>query len=156
MGGFDLAENKYNCVYKVYFKGLKKQNDTLLNITFLNDASEEYLEDFPHFMLIVNERSRKKTAHSFSNIQEIITLGEATKKDIAQFIVVLLTETEAELPASKQGLLIGKMSDNRFKILGYWPRVVKTSQTGSDPDYNLLFQDVIAHEGKYADVLIIT
>ena len=52
--------------------------------------------------------------------------------------------------------VIGKMTDNRFKILGYWPRVVKTSQTGSDPDYNLLFQDAIAHESQFTDVLIIT
>ncbi len=151
-----MAENKYNCVYKVYFKGLQKQNDTLLSLTFLNDAAETYLENFPHFMLIVNERSRKKMAHSFSNIQEIITLGKATKKDITQFIVVLLTETDADQPAPKHGILIGKMNDNRFKILGYWPRVVKESHQGSEPDYDSLFQEVIANEAKFTDVLIIT
>ena len=151
-----MTENDYKFIYKVYFKGLKKQNDTLLSLTFLNDTSGSDLTDFPHFMLIINDRSRKKTVNSFSNIQEIITLGEASKVGITQFIVVLFTEKKPETPNPKQGILIGKLPDNRFKILGYWPRVVNRTLLDHELNYNILLQNIIDKEEKFDDILIIT
>lgn len=150
-----MANKEHNFIYKVYFKGIKKHDHDLINLTFLNDASEIFLEDFPNFLLLINEKSRKKAVHSFSNIQEIITLGNASKVDITQFIAVLYTEKNLEGQNQKHGILVGKMKDSRYKLLGVWPRIVQEKKIFEKTDYNLIFTDIIQKEENFTEVLVI-
>lgn len=155
LSGFFMAVEEHNFIYKVYFKGIKKHDHDLINLTFLNDASEVFLENFPNFLLLINEKSRKKLAHSFSNIQEIIPMGNASKVDITQFIAVLYTEKNLDGQNLKQGILIGKIKDGRYKLLGAWPRIVQENKIREKTDYKLKLQEIIEKESNFTDILII-
>ncbi len=150
-----LKNINYNYIYKVYFKGLLKANFDDFKLTFYHNNEDYILDDFPSFLLHLNDLSRKKKSHNFCNIKEIISLKENSKINISQYFVFLYSIKNDE-KVMKKGLFIGKCDDNNYRILGIWPIENNPKISLINENYNQLLIDIKKKSAKYKDILLIS
>jgi len=147
---------KQNTIYKVYFQGVSDENSEDISLTFFKFTNEENsLNAFPSFLLEYNELARKKKVYSFANIKEILPLGNASKKDIIHFYVLLLTYTGSNDEIKKNGILIANHKSNGFIILGEWPYDPKKNENSPTLEYNKILSKIIEEPNFFTKVLLI-
>jgi hypothetical protein len=150
-----MEEINYNLIYKVHFQGISTDKEDL-RLTFHSLNNEYLLEDFPKFLLLINDLSRKKKTYSFGNIKEIIPLGQASPFKIAQYFVVMYTEQVMDKSPKKNGLLIGKIEDTKYNVLGVWPVITNDQQISFKSNFNNILSEIIEKPQKFVDILLIS
>ena len=145
-----------NTIFKVYFQGVSDADPDDISLTFFKFTKEEFnLDGFPSFLLEYSELARKKKVYSFANIKEILPLGNASKKDIIQFYVLLLTFTGSNNDIKKNGILIAKHKSKGFIILGEWPYNPKKNENSATLEYNKILIKIIQEPEFFQKVLLI-
>jgi len=145
-----------NTIYKVYFQGVSDTDPDDISLTFFKFTKEENkLEAFPSFLMEYSELARKKKVYSFANIKEILPLGNASKKDIIQFYVLLLTFSGTNDEIKKNGILIAKHKKKGFIILGEWPYNPNKNENSATLEYNKIMTKIIKDPDFFKKVLLI-
>ncbi len=145
-----------NTIFKVYFQGVSDTDPEEISLTFFKFTNEENkLEAFPSFLLEYSELARKKKVYSFANIKEILPLGNASKKDIIQFHVLLFTFTNSNKEVKKSGILIGKHKSKGFIILGEWPYNPKKNENSATLEYDKILNKIIEDPDFFKKVLLV-
>ena len=145
-----------NTIYKVYFQGVSDSDPDDISLTFFKFTKDEInLDAFPSFLLEYSELARKKKGYSFSNIKEILPLGNASKKDIIQFYVLLITFTGSNDEIKKNGILIAKHKEKGFIILGEWPYNPNKNENSATLEYNKILTKIIEEPDFFKKVLLI-
>lgn len=145
-----------NIIYKVFFQGVSDENPEDISLTFFKFQKEEHsLDAFPSFLLEYSELARKKKVYSFANIKETLPLGNASKKDIIQFYVLLFTFTGSNEEIKKNGILIAKHKTKGFIILGEWPYNPKKNENSATLEYNKILSKIIEDPDFFKKVLLV-
>ncbi len=145
-----------NNIYKVFFQGVSDANSDDISLTFFKFTDEVYtLDAFPSFLLDYNELARKKKVYSFANIKETLPLGNASKRDIIQFYVLLFTFTGTNDKIKKKGILIAKHKKKGFNILGEWPYNPNKNENSATLEYNKILIQIIKEPNLFKNVLLI-
>ncbi len=145
-----------NTIYKVYFQGVSDADPEEISLTFFKFTNEENnLDTFPSFLLEYNELARKKKVYSFANIKETLPLGNASKKEIIQFYVLLFTFTGNNDEIKKNGILIAKHKSKGFIILGEWPYNPIKTENSATLEYDKILIKIIQDPDFFKKVLLI-
>ncbi|MHA1647216.1 MAG: hypothetical protein ACTSVU_03035 [Promethearchaeota archaeon] len=173
-----MSTQKYQAIYKVYFKGMGNEqsgSEANRNLTFFSIYDRAMLlPSFQKFLLQYNDLSRKKNLEirSIANIKEILTYGNSTKTNFTQFFVLLYSpkatgntsrnksKNKGSNPenriAGRRGFLIGNHKEHGFLCIGVWPFDFAESDDVSLKTIESVMDEIIAHPKQFQDVLLIS
>ena len=139
--------------YKVVFKGLRKETQNRLSLTFSNIHVKIPKKKLAMVLLELKKLSEKSGAIvAFQNIELVQPIGFKTTPPSYNYYYVLLYTNKSE--KIKTGFLIGNRKNEGDLLIGKWPFTEKEETLNSE-EIDGQFLDLIQNSHQYQEICLI-
>ncbi|MFX1574628.1 MAG: hypothetical protein ACFFB0_17965 [Promethearchaeota archaeon] len=141
-------------IYKVVFKAFEQSESKNLNLSFRRIFSEKPISIPASILFELKKLSEERSdIINFQNIDEVLTIGNTSSKQIYNYYLVLLFTNKKS--GIKKGYLIGNLKNTGDTLIGCWP-FNKEDISLSPEIIQEEINDILKNPQKYNNICLIT